>query len=580
MRPPRFAPRKSDQNWNSLCWVIEIRNFAMQSFDANVANQLSVSTISRQEGSITAHERWFSVSIALIALLLSPLQAASISETVKRRIQQRVDYGYNPGVIIGIVDASGRDYYSYGRIDLEQDESPNEHTVYEIGSVTKVFTTSLLAEMVARGEVTLSDPVADLLPEGTAVPERRGRPITLTHLANHSSALPANPPEIVENNPLNPFIPYPESTLFRFLETYELTRSPGSEFEYSNLGMGLLGYALAQHLGTPYETALTDRILTPLGLTDTTITPTPDHMARRAPGYNGVLDRPPFEMDTLGAAGVLLSTADNLLTFLEHQLDLKSSPLNPTLASTHTATRSLGTPGQSIGLGWIRIDLGTESIVMHDGATMGHNSFAGFNPETKTGVVVLTNNRINEYAAIQDLGLHSLSSQIPLASVRRTPTVSTEDLQRLVGHYETDDGTAFDFRLQRGQLVTGYSEDQGLEFTLYPQSPLRFQLYETGVTASALFSTDDSGRVTSMEWRQSDERTTFQRIRQQPTLALTRRDQTLRLSVTGEGDTPYVIEQSTDLNQWTTLREQTVWDPPIEIRTTSDSEAAFYRIRP
>ena len=83
-----------------------------------------------------------------------------------------------------------------------------------------------------------------------------------------------------------------------------------------------------------------------------------------------------------------------------------------------------------------------------------------------------------------------------------------------------------------------------------------------------------------MEWRQSDERTTFQRIRQQPTLDLTRNDRTLRLSITGEGDIPYVIEQSTDLSQWTTLKEQTVWDPPIEIEPTTDSEAAFYRIRP
>ena len=211
-----------------------------------------------------------------------------ITPAVQASIRARVDYAYNPGIVVGMVNADGRAFFSYGQTAYDSGVLPDEHTLYEIGSVTKVFTATLLAEMVARGEVQLGDAVESLLPASASVPARNGIQISLEHLATHSSGLPGNPP-LGMSDPLNPFASFTEQDLYAFLATYVLPRDPGSAYEYSNLGVGLLGHALAHRLQLTYEDALRTRILQPLGLTDTTITLTPNQTARRVPGYAGVV---------------------------------------------------------------------------------------------------------------------------------------------------------------------------------------------------------------------------------------------------------------------------------------------------
>ena len=143
----------------------------------------------------------------------------------------------------------GRAYFSYGETSFESGSVPNEHNVYEIGSVTKPFTGTLLAEMASRGEVSLNDPVKSLLPASVDVPERNGIQINLRHLATHASGFPDNLPFTEQDDPVNPFAKIAEQEVYEFLKDYQLPRLPGSEFEYSNLGVGLLGHALALRLG-------------------------------------------------------------------------------------------------------------------------------------------------------------------------------------------------------------------------------------------------------------------------------------------------------------------------------------------
>jgi serine-type D-Ala-D-Ala carboxypeptidase/endopeptidase len=264
-------------------------------------------------------------NLAVVVLSLSffgtvQFEAATVPQSIKTSIQRRVDYAYNPGIVIGIVDRNGRDFYSYGTTSIVGGTLPDENTLYEIGSISKVFTATLLAQMAENGDVKLSDPVASFLPQEVNVPSRPQNPITLEHLATHASGLPSDPPAIAENNPVNPFFPFPATALYDFLDSYQLTRSPGDEYEYSNLGMGLLGHAISLHLAKPYEEAFQERILLPLGMNDTVVTPTSELNARRAQGYNGIVTRPEFSMDSLEAAGSWLSTANDMLTFLEHPL--------------------------------------------------------------------------------------------------------------------------------------------------------------------------------------------------------------------------------------------------------------------
>src|SRR5204862_268966 len=112
------------------------------------------------------------------------------------------------------------------------------NTLFEIGSMTKTFTATNLADMVARGEVRLDDPVAKYLPDSAHVPSRNGKQITLVDLAIQSSGLPRLPSNLAPRDPGNPYADYSVQQLYAFLAAYQLTRDIGATSEYSNLGVG------------------------------------------------------------------------------------------------------------------------------------------------------------------------------------------------------------------------------------------------------------------------------------------------------------------------------------------------------
>ena len=136
-------------------------------------------------------------------------------------------------------------------------------SVFEIGSITKVFTTSVLALMAATGDVSLDDPVTKFLPSTVTFPES-GRPITLADIATQSSGLPRLPTNFSPADPSNPYADYSVDQMYEFLGGVRLTRAPGDSYEYSNLAMGLLGHVLALRAGTTYEAMVTDRLLVPI----------------------------------------------------------------------------------------------------------------------------------------------------------------------------------------------------------------------------------------------------------------------------------------------------------------------------
>jgi serine-type D-Ala-D-Ala carboxypeptidase/endopeptidase len=206
------------------------------------------------------------------------------------------------GMVVGIVGPSGHRIISYGRADTKSAQSPNGDTIFEIGSVTKVFTALLLADMVQRGEVALTDPVAKYLPAEARVPERGGRKITLEDLATHMSSLPLLPSNLSPKNIANIFADYTVQQmdadlsrytvqqLYTFLSSYELPRDIGSRYEYSNVGAGLLGHALARRAGTDYETLVRTRICKPLGMQDTRMVLSEEAKRRFATGHNQRLE--------------------------------------------------------------------------------------------------------------------------------------------------------------------------------------------------------------------------------------------------------------------------------------------------
>jgi serine-type D-Ala-D-Ala carboxypeptidase/endopeptidase len=335
------------------------------------------------------------------------------------------------GMVVGIIEPAGRRVVAFGRMNASDSSRPNGDTVFQIGSVTKVFTGLLLADMVQRGEVGIDDPASMYLPPGVTMPQR-GRPITLIDLAKHLSGLPSMPTNFSLLAEPNPYAAYTAEQLYTFLSGYTLPREPGTQ-HYSNVGVALLGRLLARHAGMDYEAALRERILQPLNLKDTSITLSADQARRLAPGHDRFLERvETWELRAMPASGSLRSTANDLLEFLAYNLGYKKSKLDAAMLYQRTPMRALG---------WGRTTLGGDSVYGHDGGKEGYRAGAVFNPRTRTGVVVLTNSRNGDRPL--DLAKHLLFSRSPLPATTRsvrpkTAEVSAATLDAYAGEYQVE----------------------------------------------------------------------------------------------------------------------------------------------
>ena len=218
------------------------------------------------------------------ATAIDPRVALSDS-AIRAVIKERVDAKRSSGIAVGILDPDGHTrVFAYGTSGTSRPLDAN--SVFEIGSITKTFTATTLADMAAKGEVMLDDPVAKYLPSGSKVPSRNGREITLVDLATQSSGLPRMPTNFHPKDPTNPYADYTEQQAIDFVSSYQLTRDVGAEYEYSNLGMGLLGIALARREGVSYEDLVRKHVLDPFGMTDTRVVFTPSMKERLALGHD------------------------------------------------------------------------------------------------------------------------------------------------------------------------------------------------------------------------------------------------------------------------------------------------------
>lgn len=333
-----------------------------------------------------------------------------------------------PGIVVGMIadDPPERWVVGYGKLSATDERVPDGDTVFEIGSITKLFTGTLLAQAVLNGEVKLDDPISMYLPEGVVAPEYEGRSITLLDLATHTAGWPKWPGNLNVND-LDDIANYNTDRMYDFVSSYHLTRAPGSTIEYSNFGFGLLGNLLARHLGQEnYEALLVERITRPLDMNSTCITLTPEMRPRLAAPYDALLlPSRSWEAPALDGGGSIRSTANDMLTFLAANMGLTKTELQPAMQLANTPQRPIF--GQDyIGLGWGLYQSG-KGIHQHSGETVGYHSYLAWDPERKIGVVVLTNAVIS----IDDVGLQ-LIRRLPLTPVSIDPQV----LASYAGRYQ------------------------------------------------------------------------------------------------------------------------------------------------
>jgi len=343
-------------------------------------------------------------------------------------------------IVVGVIDASGRRVVAYGSLAKNDNRRPGGDTVFEIGSMTKVFTSLLLMDMARRGDVALTDPASKYLPAGVKMPERNNRKITLADLSTQSSGLPRLPSNLKPKDEMNPYADYSVQQMYDFLSGYQLTRDIGSQYEYSNLGVGLLGHAMSLRAGMSYEALVRSRICDPLGMTDTRISLTPEMKARLAVGHNATLTAVAnWDIPTLAGAGALRSTANDMLTFLAANLGYIKTPLAAAMADQISIRRKAGAPDMEIAYAWHIQTKDGSSIIWHNGGTGGYRTYMGFDPKARTGVVVLTN--ISTDAGADDIGRYLLNASYPLLKVKpptehKQITLDSKIFDHYVGTYQ------------------------------------------------------------------------------------------------------------------------------------------------
>lgn len=451
-----------------------------------------------------------SISLAALALLASAGWAQSsdgswvpTNDEIREVLEQRVgDDADRIGIVVGVIEPAGRRFVAHGSTGGASSAAVDEHTVFEIGSITKVFTALLLADMVERGEVALDDPIADYLPERVAVPVGGGRQITLIDLATHTSGLPRLPTNLAPADAANPYVDYSVEQLYEFLSSYELPRDVGAEFEYSNLGMGLLGHVLGVAAGDDYEMLVHTRITEPLGMDSTAVALTADLEARLATGHDTRRDAVSnWDLPTLAGAGALRSTASDMLDFLALHLGSEESALTPAAQAMHAVTRPAGELGR-IALGWLIAPRGETDLVWHDGGTGGYRAFTGYDPQARVGVVVLTN--ISTAVGVQDIGRHLLDTAVPVVppdspllappQERSEIRLAPELLETYTGRYDVAPGIVITITRDGDQLSAQLTGQPAAE--IYPESGREF-FYKV-VDAQITFETGDDGRASAL----------------------------------------------------------------------------------
>jgi CubicO group peptidase (beta-lactamase class C family) len=310
-----------------------------------------------------------------------------------------------PGIVIGIIDDKGGKVFAKGVCETGQSAAVTGDTVFEIGSVTKVFTALLLQQMAESGEVKLDDPIGKYLPSTVKMPSRQDRQITLLDLATQTSGLPRLPDNLAPKDQNNPYADYTVERLYDFLSHYQLKRDIGEKYEYSNLGVGLLGHILSLRAGADYEALLVGRICDPLQMKSTRIKLSPELKARLAPGHNALgMTVENWDIPTLAGAGALRSTANDMLKFLAANLGLAKSSLSNAMTAIQQPRHSSGFL-RRIGLIW-QIER-VSGTIWHNGGTGGYHAYIGLKKDPPRSVVVLANSAND----IDDIGQYLLGDR-------------------------------------------------------------------------------------------------------------------------------------------------------------------------
>lgn len=334
-----------------------------------------------------------------------------ITQTAKSLIERDRKNAIRPSVVVGVINKEQEQIF--GKIDNHIADIEIGDRLFEIGSTTKTFTSLLLAKLVLNNTIALEEPIATFKPEYKNALSYNGKEVTFRHLATHRSSLPREDMKTIrkrmkehKDEKDNPYKYFSPQDFEQFFMDYDLKKEIDTKWRYSNVAVGLLGNILSEILGSTYEEAITEHILTPLNMSDTFISGDNEQHSRYIQSYNKKGERiRPILLPAINGAGALKSTMHDMLHYLKHQMGLIDNPLQKEMDFTHQIHSNTKWKDFNMGLGWfIENKKWSEfPVIHHGGTTIGFHTYCGFIKEKQIGVVISSTIQLRNFRVIKML---------------------------------------------------------------------------------------------------------------------------------------------------------------------------------
>lgn len=449
------------------------------------------------------------LAMAMCILSISPGSRRSVAEEpfqyaeqIDELVQALVQPGVIAGASIGVIDHGRTWTKSYGTLSEAEPTKPDDHTIYEIGSLSKVFTGILLASAIGADEVTLDTPIGSIARPLVQSNPELANSILLRHLATHSSGLPRMPDNWAPADASQPYADYGDELMMEYLATAKLDGEPGTPSGYSNFAVGLLGELLAMKAGGSYEQLLKQRITDPLAMGSTSIRVSEEDRSRVAPPHQANGDRgDPWVFDAFAGAGAIHSTTSDMLRFIDAHLHPLQHPSQQPLARAIELAWQQHLPasdgGFAMGLGWHLARDGKTR--WHSGRTGGYDAMMLVSRELDCGVIVLSHTASPEVDRLGDSIFQALSGATVEPAKIPNATLPAEEVERLAGDYVLSPEFVLSVTVENNRLLV-QATNQG-KLRVYPESLTQWVYRD--VDAKLTFGLPEVGPATSLTLHQN-----------------------------------------------------------------------------
>jgi D-alanyl-D-alanine-carboxypeptidase/D-alanyl-D-alanine-endopeptidase len=432
---------------------------------------------------------WICVIAMLSAGRLSAQEGFKHEQKIVTLVEPYLTHNKANAVSVGVISNGQVWKKHFGSLDGKGTHAPNDRTIYEIGSISKVLTSLLLADAVESGKLKLDDPISTIMKELAEKNPTVGNSITFKHLSHHVSGLPVMPSNIRPTDPTNPFAGYDRAMLTEYMLSVKPARKPGEGYEYSNLAVGLLGDLLSRQAGVTYEELLKKKLTDPLKMSDTSITHTKDQKSRFAPPYNAaLLPDKAWDFDALAGCGAIRSNIDDMLLFAEASLSPPDGKLGKVIELAWEQHKPAGAGGMAMGLGWMIA--GDGSTRWHNGQTGGYQSMMLVSRPAKCATVLLCNTAGSKTDALAEQIIQTLMGlNVQPRTFETEVKVDPKVAKRLEGKYQLAPGFVMTVQVSEGRMMAQLTGQQFL--ALSPQSETEWKYQD--VDATLHFELPESG---------------------------------------------------------------------------------------